>query len=79
MRRTAPLNDVDRLGQTIADLQKQLAAVSRNSHVHTGGYTTAARPSASALGLGVQIYDKTLHIPLWSDGLVWRNASGTAV
>lgn len=79
MRRTAPLNDVDRLGKTIADMQRQLAEVAKNSHVHHGGYTTVGRPSASALGVGIQIYDKTLHIPLWSDGLVWRNASGTAV
>lgn len=79
MRRTAPLNDVDRLGNTIADLHRQVDQLAKNSHVHHGGYTTATRPSASALGVGIQIYDKTLHIPLWSDGLVWRNASGTAV
>lgn len=42
-------------------------------------YTTAARPSASASGIGWQIYDTTTSRPLWSDGTVWRDATGTAV
>jgi hypothetical protein len=40
---------------------------------------TASRPSAVTAGAGAQIYDTTLGIPLWSNGTVWRNASGTAV
>lgn len=42
-------------------------------------YTTGARPSAVAARAGAQIYDLTLSRPIWSDGTVWRDASGTAV
>lgn len=42
-------------------------------------YATAARPSATILGDGYQVYDATLNKPIWSDGSVWRDATGTAV
>lgn len=42
-------------------------------------FTTALRPAAVSAGNGAQIYDDTLNIPIWSDGTVWRNATGTAV
>lgn len=42
-------------------------------------YTTAGRPSAATFGLGSQIYDSDLKVPLWSDGTVWRNAASVAV
>lgn len=45
----------------------------------TSVYSTAGRPSAVTSGNGAQIYDDTLNIPIWSDGTVWRNATGTAV
>lgn len=41
--------------------------------------TTAARPSAVTLKAGAMIYDSTLKKPLWSDGTVWRDATGAAV
>lgn len=42
-------------------------------------FTTATRPSAVGAGKGAQIYDSTLSKPIWSDGAVWRDATGTAV
>lgn len=45
----------------------------------TAKYATATRPSASNSGDGWQIYDTDLNKPLWSDGAVWRDATGTAV
>lgn len=41
-------------------------------------YTTATRPSAVTLGDGAMIYDTTINKPIWSDGAVWRDATGTA-
>lgn len=40
---------------------------------------TGQRPDAVAAGAGTQIYDSTLHKPLWSDGIVWRDSTGTPV
>jgi hypothetical protein len=41
-------------------------------------YTTGTRPNAATAGDGAMIYDTTLNKPLWSDGSVWRDATGTA-
>lgn len=40
-------------------------------------FTTALRPAANAAGNGRAIYDTTLSLPLWSDGVNWRDAAGT--
>lgn len=40
---------------------------------------TAARPAADTSGAGAMFYDTTLGIPIWSNGTVWKNASGTTV
>jgi hypothetical protein len=40
--------------------------------------TTANRPTL-LLQIGQQYYDTTLQIPIWYNGTVWKNASGTAV
>jgi hypothetical protein len=42
-------------------------------------YTTAGRPSASALGAGTCIYDVTLSKPIWSNGTTWKDSAGTTV
>jgi hypothetical protein len=39
---------------------------------------TADRPTQS-LQIGQQFYDTTLGIPIWYNGTVWKNASGTTV
>jgi hypothetical protein len=40
--------------------------------------TTAGRP-ITFLVVGQQYYDTTLGIPIWYNGTVWKNASGTTV
>jgi len=40
--------------------------------------TTGARTAANSVPAGTQYYDLTLSYPLWSDGTVWRDASGAA-
>ena len=47
--------------------------------VRPGAYASASRPDAAAQGAGAMIYDTGLTQPLWSDGSVWRDATGTAV
>jgi hypothetical protein len=42
-------------------------------------YATGSRPSASALGIGAQIYDSTLSEVCVSDGSVWRDSVGTEI
>lgn len=79
MKRSAEVTDVGKLASLIADLTRRVRQVEKVSHVHRGGYTTAGRPNASLLGVGTQIYDTTLHRPVWSDGTVWRDSTGTAV
>lgn len=44
-----------------------------------GQVPTASRPDASTTGAGTMIYDSDLNQPIWSDGTIWRDASGTAV
>jgi hypothetical protein len=40
--------------------------------------TTANRP-AIRVQIGQMYYDTTLGIPIWYNGTVWKNASGTTV
>lgn len=47
--------------------------------IGAGVYTTAARPAANTVPIGSKYYDTSLHKPLWSDGVNWRDAMGTVV
>ncbi|PPF64525.1 hypothetical protein C5E11_03800 [Clavibacter michiganensis] len=40
--------------------------------------TTANRPSAATVGVNGRYYDTTLSKPIWSDGTIWRDATGAA-
>lgn len=42
-------------------------------------YTTTTRPEPGTAGVGAVIYDVTLGMPVFSDGVVWRDALGTTV
>lgn len=42
-------------------------------------YTTAGRPSAATAGAGAEYYDTTISKPVYSDGTVWRDATGATV
>ena len=39
-------------------------------------YPSSQRPDAAKVGTGAAIFDTTLAKPLWSDGSVWRDATG---
>lgn len=47
--------------------------------VQVGAFATASRPAAATAGQGAMILDSTLNKPIWSDGTVWRDATGTSV
>jgi len=47
--------------------------------VRSPRFASGARPSASDVGAGTQVYDTTLSKPIWSDGTAWRDAAGTTV
>ena len=40
---------------------------------------TGGRPNAHDRGVGARMFDTFLAKPIWSDGIVWRDATGTAV
>ena len=46
--------------------------------ITTSSGTTAKRPTLQ-LQIGQMYYDTTLGIPIWYNGTVWKNASGTTV
>lgn len=50
-----------------------------NGEIRMGAFTTAGRPVATTYGAGTMVYDSTLSKPVFSDGTVWRDATGTAV
>lgn len=39
----------------------------------------ATRPSAATVGAGAMIYDTTIEKPIWSNGTVWKDATGATV
>lgn len=46
----------------------------------TAGFgVTGSRPSASTSGVGVMWFDTTLGKPIWSNGTVWKDATGATV
>lgn len=47
--------------------------------VKSASGATGSRPSAATVGAGSMWYDTTLTKPIWSDGSVWKDATGTTV
>jgi hypothetical protein len=47
--------------------------------IRTGVGATGSRPSAVTVGAGSMFYDTTLSKPIWSNGTVWKDATGTNV
>jgi hypothetical protein len=64
-------------GLNADDIVQFTTIVSSNINPINAG-TTAQRP-VSGLVPGLQYYDTTLGIPIWYNGTVWKNASGTTV
>jgi len=54
-------------------------ALAVNAPIKAKATTTAARPTAAAAGVGAQMFDTTLNVPIWSTGTVWVNGIGTTV
>jgi hypothetical protein len=42
-------------------------------------YTTANLPDATSLPVGSHVYDSTLGKPVWTNGSVWTDSSGTPI
>lgn len=61
----------------IADLTDEVADLTAVVVSIGASYTTVGRPSAVTEGAGAYIYDTTLTVPLWSNGVVWCDATGT--
>lgn len=59
--------------------RKAAGCIGSDYAISCGSFTTDGRPSAIVVGQGAKAYDVTLHKPIWSDGVVWRDAMGTAV
>jgi hypothetical protein len=64
-------------GLNVGDVVEFTTVVSSNVNPLLTG-TTAQRP-VTGLVPGLQYYDTTLGIPIWYNGAVWKNASGTTV
>lgn len=47
--------------------------------VVTGAAVTGSRPAAATAGVGAMFFDTTLGKPIWSNGTVWKDATGTTV
>lgn len=63
----------------LSRIASNVLGVGTDDCFRTGKNITASRPSASAVGSGAQFYDTTLGKPIWSDGTVWRDATGVTV
>jgi len=53
--------------------------VSAGRILRSGFAATGARPSATTAGAAAMFYDSTLGKPIWSNGTVWKDATGTTV
>lgn len=56
-----------------------VVGVGAGNCLRTGAGPTASRPSASAVGAGAEFFDTTLGKPIWSNGSVWKDATGATV
>ena len=68
-----------RLGTGSGPVELSGTSINAYSPVVLQNKATTTRPSASSAGAGAMIYDSTLKKPIWSDGSLWHDASGTAV
>lgn len=50
----------------------------QQEQISTKRGTTASRPSAVTVGAGARYYDTTLGKPIWSNGTIWTDATGTS-
>lgn len=55
-----------------------IAFTGQNTY-QVAAFATGSRPLATAVANGTMIYDDTLDKPIWSNGSVWKDASGATV
>ena len=67
----------DQLNNAMRLYFNQIDSFTQAVSIPDAGKTTQ-RPTLN-LSLGQQFYDITLGIPIWWNGAVWKNASGTTV
>lgn len=78
--RTFTVDANEQITVTAADLQAALQTSGGTVvEMSDNSGATTARPSAVGTGVGAQFYDSTLSKPIWSDGTIWRDATGTGV
>lgn len=75
--RKASVSPVDQEADATADVLRRLAGIEKLGHVHPAA--GVVRPNPVTVGAGAQFYDVGLHRPIWSDGTVWRDATGITV
>jgi len=68
---------IDQLNNALRLYFNQIDNFTQNITIPASG-TTALRPT-DYLEIGQTYYDTTLGIPIWWNGVVWKNASGTTV
>jgi hypothetical protein len=61
--------------------ESTIAAITGGRTLRRGGdaTTTGGRPDAVVSGAGTSHYDTTLGKPIWSNGIVWKDANGNTV
>jgi hypothetical protein len=68
---------IDQLNNALRLYFNQIDNFTQNITIPAAG-TTALRPT-DYLEVGQYYFDTTLGIPIWWNGTVWKNASGTTV
>jgi hypothetical protein len=75
----SPAEGQTQIGSSAGPTELNGGQVNVNAPMATQAVATTARPAASSVPAGTQIYDSTLNKPIWSNGTIWHDAAGTAV
>lgn len=67
------------VGSGQGPIELQGTVINANAPLATQAVPTLARPAASSVAAGTQIYDQTLSKPIWSNGSIWHDAAGESV
>ena len=67
------------VGSGQGPIELQGTQINANAPLATQAVPTAARPDATSVPAGTQVYDATLGQPIWSNGTNWHDAAGESV
>lgn len=67
------------VGSANGPLELNGQQININAPLNTQSVATTARPDPTVLPAGTQIYDSTLGKPIWTNGTVWHDATGSTV